>query len=73
MSSPMVDGIYYSQGKSSDEFLWAYKNNKRADLAHFGSKDIVQVIRLFSKNSIEWVFCESEKAYLVLPKELIKW
>lgn len=70
----MSSGVYYSRLENDYKYLWAFMIPSEEHPAHFGVRDIFDVIGLYlNTDDREWCFEESEPKFCVLPERVLKW
>lgn len=73
MSSPMVNGIYYSRMENSLRFMWALVDGKDTYPAHFGgSLGPLDVVNRFYWDE-HWAYVKPDKSYMIMPEGMYKW
>jgi hypothetical protein len=68
-----VEGIYRSRLKEEIEFMWAFQINSETYPAHFGGRNLFDVIEYLIKEDTDWTYSEENSKYLILQKDMIKW
>lgn len=72
----MSSGVYYSKLEGSAKYRWSFMIPSEENPAHFGGRDIVNVISLYLTSGIrirDWSYHESESKFCVLPERVLKW
>ncbi len=72
MSSPMVEGIYYSKMPHTT-FMWALVNEHGSYPAHFGDATGPYYVVVRARSKRKWFLREPEESYMIMPKGVYKW
>jgi hypothetical protein len=73
MSSPMVNGIYYSKMRHYDNFKWAMVDDKSEWPAHFEYADgPCYVVRKYYLGE-RWIYIEPLESTIIMPEGMYRW
>ena len=73
MSSPMVNGIYYSKMLYYGNFMWAMVDGKSEFPAHFGDADGPYYVVHRHYWGKDWAYIKPLESYMIMPEGMYKW